>query len=493
MLGAGGGGAVWFTVPRDCAKFLGRCGQPVWGIENLPKSIFQQRALDSGLVSQADLDAAIASFSSAGDASRPVGDEQLSKKLVELGKLNRWQAQNLRRADAKAFQLGPYRVIDFLGQGGMGEVYKAEHSIMGRAVAVKVLPPHKSTPESIASFAREIRTQAQLDHENLVRAYDAGHDKNVHFLVTEYVPGINLRNLIRREGRLSMREAASIISQAARGLAYAHSRGLIHRDVKPGNLLVTPDGHCKVSDLGLSGYFEDAEQTDIHGGKVVGTADYLAPEQITAPDRPTPVSDVYSLGCTLYYAVTGKVPFPGGSAKEKARKHCQVPPLDPRRLNPELSDDFVEVIGDMMAKDPAERIQSAGEVMARLAPWANASVPVDSSPLRSSASASFGFDSQAAYGGAPQGVSDTEPIFPLPADDASQIESSSQLSLGTQPMSAATQETMPLVGLERASWNPTFGELSAGVKVLVAIGMATAIITLLAVVGGLVFRALTGP
>ncbi len=455
----------------------------------MQKSVFQQRALASGLVSQEDLDAAIASFSSTGGAQRPINDDQLSKKLVELGKLNRWQAQNLRRADVK-FQLGPYRLIDFLGQGGMGEVYKAEHSIMGRAVAVKVLPSHKSTPEAIASFAREIRTQAQLDHENLVRAYDAGHDKNVHFLVTEYVPGINLRNLIRRDGRLSMREAASIISQAARGLAYAHSRGLIHRDVKPGNLLVTPDGHCKVSDLGLSGYFEDAEQTDIHGGKVVGTADYLAPEQIIAPDRPTPVSDVYSLGCTLYYAVTGKVPFPGGSAKEKARKHCQVPPLDPRRLNPELTDDFVEVIGDMMAKDPAERIQSAGEVIARLAVWANASVPVDSSPLRSSAPASFGFGSQASYTGAPPDVGDTEPIFPLPAEDASQIESPSQLSLGTQPMSAASHETVPLAGLERAPWNAS--ELSAGVKVLVAIGMTTAILTLLAVVGGLVYSALTG-
>lgn len=463
----------------------------VQGIENLSKSVFEQRALASGFVTQVDLDVAKDTLV-AGRPGKPVSDEQLSKKLVELGKLNRWQAQNLRRADVK-FQLGPYRLIDFLGQGGMGEVYKAEHSIMGRLVAVKVLPSHKSTPEAIASFAREIRTQGQLDHENLVRAYDAGHDKNVHFLVTEYVPGINLRNVIRNEGKQTMQAAASIISQAARGLAYAHSRGLIHRDVKPGNLLVTPDGHCKVSDLGLAGYFEDPEQTDVHGGKVVGTADYLAPEQITAPDQPTPVSDIYALGCTLYYAVTGKVPFPGGSAKEKARNHCQTPPLDPRRLNPDLSEEFVEVIGDMMAKNPAERIQSAGEVMARLAPWADASVPVDSSPLKAAAPATFGFGPPAGYGPAPPGVSDTEPIFPLPSEDPSHIESPSELSLGTQPMCASNQETVPLVGLDRTSWDPNFTDLSAPVKVLVMVGMATAVLTLLAVVGGLIYTALTGP
>lgn len=458
----------------------------------MSKSVFQQRASASGLVTQEDLDTALAALADARQPGKTISDEQLSKKLVELGKLNRWQAESLRRANVK-FQLGPYRLIDSLGQGGMGEVYKAEHSIMGRIVAVKVLPPHKSTPEAIASFAREIRTQAQLDHENLVRAYDAGHDQKVHFLVTEYVPGTNLRKLIRREHRLTMQSAASIISQAARGLAYAHSRGLIHRDVKPGNLLVTPDGHCKVSDLGLSGYFEDPEQTDIHGGKVVGTADYLAPEQITAPDRPTPVSDIYSLGCTLYYAVTGKVPFPGGSAKEKARNHCQTPPLDPRRLNPELSEEFVEVIGDMMAKNPAERIQSAGEVMARLAPWVDASLPVDASPLRATAPTSFGFAQQTGYGPAPPGVGDTEPIFPLPSEDPSHIESPSELSLGTQPMSASNQETAPLVGLEPSGWDPDFSDLSAPVKALVTIGMATAILTLLAVVGGLIYTALTGP
>lgn len=451
----------------------------------MPKSAFQQSAVASGLLTQKELDEAIALVRAERRKSGPVGDEQLATKLIELGKINRWQAQQLGRGRIK-FTLGAYHLIDSLGKGGMGEVYKAEHSVMGRTVAVKVLPPHKTTPESVASFIREIRTQAQLDHGNLVRAYDAGHDVNVHFLVTEYVPGSNLRNLIRREGRLSTQSAASIISEAARGLAYAHSRGLIHRDVKPGNLLVTPDGHTKVSDLGLAGYFNDPEQTDIHGGKVVGTADYLAPEQITAPDRPTPLSDIYALGCTLYYAVTGKVPFPGGTPREKANKHRHEYPIDPRRLNPELSDEFVDVIADMMAKVPEERIASADEVIARLAPW----VAGVAEPRRAVAVGPV----QLSYS-PPRPVpvlSDTAPIFsPPPADDPSQAESPSQLSLGTQPAGMGSQETWPMYPFESGGWRPNFGEVSAGVKILITVGMITAVGTILAVVIGLIYAAMT--
>src|SRR4029079_4180797 len=164
------------------------------------------------------------------------------------------------KAGRSKFSLGPYQVIDSIGQGGMGQVFKAEHTMMKRTVAVKVLPRQKSTPLAIASFTREIRAQAQLDHATLVRAFDAGHDGNVHYLVTEYVPGIDLRKFVRARGRLTMREAATIISQAALGLSHAHSRGLIHRDVKPGNILVTNHGQTKVSDLGLAGFLGDVDE-----------------------------------------------------------------------------------------------------------------------------------------------------------------------------------------------------------------------------------------
>ncbi|MCP4817092.1 MAG: serine/threonine protein kinase, partial [Planctomycetaceae bacterium] len=218
------------------------------------------------------------------------------------------------------FNLGPYIITDWIGQGGMGQVFKAVHEVMGRESAVKVLPLTKSTPYAIDNFQREIRTQAQLDHPNLVRAYDAGHDGNVHYLVTEYVPGTDLRKLVRSQGALSMPQAASIIVQAAQGLDHAHQRGLIHRDIKPGNILVTPEGTAKVSDLGLSGFIHRTDD-DPRAGKIVGTADYLSPEQIHSPNKVTSVADIYSLGCTLYYAVTGKVPFPGGKTREKAQRH----------------------------------------------------------------------------------------------------------------------------------------------------------------------------
>lgn len=346
------------------------------------RSEFERCALASGLISEQDLEEAKRSIRWSGgdvpDADRPPSDQQLADRLVELGKLNAWQAKQLLEGRTK-FNLGPYLIVDSIGQGGMGQVFKAVHGVLGRVVAIKVLPRHKSTPEAIANFQNEIRALAMLDHDNLVRAVDAGHDGNVYFLVTEYVPGSDLRKLVRREGPLGMHRAAAIIYQVARGLQHAHSQGLIHRDVKPGNVLVTPEGLAKLSDLGLAGPLDEAEK-DPRFGKIVGTADYVSPDHVQAPWNPTPLWDIYSLGCTLYYAVTGKVPFPGGTTADKARAHCELRPLDPRRLNPQLTPDFVDVLADMMAKDPALRIQSAAEVMRRLEPWAYPALPPSMRP-----------------------------------------------------------------------------------------------------------------
>jgi len=346
------------------------------------RSEFERCALASGLLSEQDLEEAKRSIRWSGedvpDADSPPSDKQLADRLVELGKLNAWQAKQLLEGRTK-FNLGPYLIVDSIGQGGMGQVFKAVHGVLGRVVAIKVLPRHKSTPEAIANFQNEIRALAMLDHDNLVRAVDAGHDGNVYFLVTEYVPGSDLRKLVRREGPLGMQRAAAIIYQVARGLHHAHSQGLIHRDVKPGNVLVTPEGLAKLSDLGLAGPLDEAEK-DPRFGKIVGTADYVSPDHVLAPWNPTPLWDIYSLGCTLYYAVTGKVPFPGGTTADKARAHCELRPLDPRRLNPHLTTEFVDIMADMMAKDPALRIQSAAEVMRRLEPWAYGALPASMRP-----------------------------------------------------------------------------------------------------------------
>jgi serine/threonine protein kinase len=352
---------------------------------NVPnQSKFWQSALASGLLSEQQLAEARSGVRWAvGDepeVDAPPTDEQLANRLVETGQLNRWQAQQLLEGRTK-FNLGPYWIVDSIGQGGMGQVFKAEHSVLGRDVAIKVLPRSKSTPEAEASFTREIRTLASLDHPRLVRALDAGHDGNVYFLVCEYVPGADLRKFVRRGGPLSMQAAARIVSHVAEGLDYAHRKGLIHRDVKPGNVLVSPDGEAKLSDLGLAGPLEADAENDPRYGKIVGTADYVSPDHIESPWDPTPAWDIYSLGCTLYYAVTGKVPFPGGSTADKARAHRELRPLHPRQLNRRLSDEFIDVMADMMAKNPAERITSAAEVISRLARWANEAIPITEEEL----------------------------------------------------------------------------------------------------------------
>jgi len=333
---------------------------------------FEKCAIQSGLLTEQDLEEARAGirWSNGQNLSdAPPTAKQLAERLVETGKLNYWQARQLLDGQTK-FTLGPYRIIDSIGQGGMGQVFKAEHKVLGRAVAIKVLPRAKSTPEAVKNFNREIQALASLDHKNLVQAVDAGHDGNVYYLVTEYVPGTDLHKLVRRQGPLDMQTAARIICDVAEGLHHAHQQGLIHRDVKPGNVLVMPDGRAKLSDLGLAGPVDADEESDSRFGKIVGTADYTSPDHVKSPWDPSPLWDIYSLGGTLYYAVTGSVPFPGGTTADKARAHQEFRPVDPRRLNPALSNGFVDVMADMMAKDPAQRIPSAREAIARLAPWA---------------------------------------------------------------------------------------------------------------------------
>ncbi|HEX3997440.1 MAG TPA: serine/threonine-protein kinase [Pirellulales bacterium] len=407
-----------------------------------------------------------------------IGDRQLADKLIEMGRLNSYQADQLLNGRTK-LSLGPYRILDSIAQGGMGQVFKAEHSMMGRVVAVKVLPRSKSTPEAIKSFTREIRVQAKLDHENLVRAFDAGHDGNVYFLVTEYIPGTDLRRYVRNRGKLNMHEAATIISQAAAGLQHAHELGLIHRDVKPGNILVTPDGQSKLSDLGLAGWLNDGEDS-LHPGKTVGTADYLPPEQIMSPGAITPAGDIYSLGCTLYYAVTGKVPYPGGTTREKAHRHCTDTALHPRIFNPTLSDPFVEVLAAMMERDPKERIQSAQEVIRRLRPWAGDAVPAPDEPDETA--------------GVPPRPNSPLPIAEELEDTAAnfvdpilitEADAPSQASQRTDPVASAEQETLPEVVLHRltrlgARVRSQLGETSQEVSALV---LALAILAPIALVG----------
>lgn len=337
------------------------------------QSVFEQAGLASGLLTQEQIDRgwhALTDSLRTGEYSLiDLSDELLADRLVQLGYLNRWQSEQLRQGRTK-FTLGPYRILDAIGHGGMGYVFKGEHVLLGRIEAIKVLPKTQMTPASIAAFCREIRAQAQLDHPNLVRLSFADREGDTYFLVTEYVPGADLRRLIRHHGPLTMVQAAVIISQAAEALAYAHQRGLVHRDVKPGNLLVTPKGFTKLTDLGLAYFASDAAPVNGKGPRhIVGTPDFVAPEAIRAPESVRSVSDIYSLGCTLYYAVTGKVPFPGGRTAEKLRRHLDELPLSPGRLNAQIDEPLVAIINQMMHKRIESRVQTAAEVVALLRPW----------------------------------------------------------------------------------------------------------------------------
>jgi serine/threonine protein kinase len=453
-------------------------------------SVLCNAALASGLLSQQQIDDAVAGLQArhAGSAvaAEPISDAVLGQRLVDLGYLNRWQVEQLKEGRTK-FNLGPYRIVNAIGQGGMGHVFKAEHKLLGRIEAIKVLPKAKSTPEAVAAFQREIRAQAQLDHPNLVRVSYADYEGDTYFFVTEYVPGTDLRKLVRRNGPLPFAIAATIISQAAEGLHYAHRRGLVHRDVKPGNLLVTPDGRTKMTDLGLAWFLmEELESgTQAVAGKassLVGTADYLAPETIRDPRKILPVSDVYSLGCTLYYAVTGKVPFPGGNTADKIRRHLDETPLNPLHFNPDLPPGFCDVIAAMMDKNPDKRTPTAAAVVELLRPWrdenatkhlAEETPPGSGIFFRGSARAepaSTGLDETASY------VLDDLDFPP------GQVESPSQISQGTVSVASETEDTLAGVPAVRRSapvvrTTPLPAEPASNrwPKVLIAAGIAAAL------------------
>lgn len=428
--------------------------------------------LASEVVTAEQIESAQASLRALGAAE--VTDDALANELIHQGHLTAYQAEQLQSGRTR-LHLGPYIVTDWIGQGGMGQVYKAVHQVMGRECAVKVLPKDKSTPSAIANFQHEIRAQAKLDHPNLVHAYDAGHDGKVHYLVTEYVPGEDLRKLVKRQGPLTMRQAANVIRQAALALEHAHENRLIHRDIKPGNILVTPDGITKLSDLGLAGF---AGADDPQKGKIVGTPDYLSPEQIRSPDDIDLVSDIYSLGCTLYYAVTGKVPYPGGSPRDKVKRHLDpsITPMHPRAFNADVTEEFIEVIADMMEKDPTERIPTAQEVINRLEPWT------------SSGSHSFPNLQLPKSPWTPPPIpseDDEEPDTNVgnfeELDSERQEESTSQGSQGTEPSFPSAQDTHGSTPVPVRLRPSPFGEppplpksarMSRGVSVAIALAVA---------------------
>jgi serine/threonine protein kinase len=301
---------------------------------------------------------------------RATSAKDLARLLCESGKITKFQAQALYEGKSRGIVFGEYVVLDRIGVGGMGQVFRAQHRRMKRMVAVKVLPPAATRSDFLVKrFFREVEAAARLTHANIVIAYDAGEQHGLHYLVMEYVDGPNLSSLVKEQGPLAVPKAIHCIIQAARGLEFAHSQGIIHRDVKPSNLLIDRNGTIKILDMGLArfeseaGREADGEDGLTAAGQVMGTVDYMAPEQAEDTHTADQRSDLYSLGCTLHFLLTGKPPYPAETMVKKILAHRQRPIPNLRELRPEASQDLQAIFQRTIAKRPEERYPSATELL----------------------------------------------------------------------------------------------------------------------------------
>ena len=264
-----------------------------------------------------------------------------------------------------------YEILERLGAGGMGTVFKARHRLMDRIVALKVMNPQLlADPVAVGRFQREVKAAAQLAHPHIVTAYDAEQVGGLHFLAMEFVEGQTLAEVVDERGPLPVHQACEYVRQAALGLQYAHQRGMVHRDIKPQNLVLTPTGEVKVFDFGLARFVSESGEPGegSSSGRMLGSPDYMAPEQAKDAHSADIRADIYSLGCTLYHLLTGLPPFPGRSAVEKLSAHLEKTPLEISKLRLDISAGLQSIVDRMLAKDPRQRFQTPGEVAEALEP-----------------------------------------------------------------------------------------------------------------------------
>jgi serine/threonine protein kinase/WD40 repeat protein len=320
-------------------------------------------------------------------AARLAEPRLLAKELLQRGWLTPYQINQLLQGRGRDLVLGGYVLLERLGEGGAGQVFKARHQKLGRFAALKIIRPELLTEaEVVARFYREIQVLSKLDHPNIVHAFDAGPAGATHYLAMEYVEGSDLGRLVKQGGPMPVQQACEYIRQAALGLQHAHERGLVHRDIKPHNLIMSVrDGLIKVADLGLARLPRSvgAEVTSALTGVVrttgtltpenamlMGTADYLAPEQALDFHKADIRADIYSMGCTLYYLLAGQPPFAGGNLAEKVAKHQQAEAAPLEQFRKDVPRGLSAALRKMLAKRPADRFQTPAELAKALAPFA---------------------------------------------------------------------------------------------------------------------------
>jgi serine/threonine protein kinase/Leucine-rich repeat (LRR) protein len=323
---------------------------------------FVKQLADSGVIAPGKLEKFIPPQAAPKDA------QELAKELVRQKHLTKFQAQEIYGGRSKSLILGNYTILDKIGAGGMGQVFKAEHRRMHRLVAIKMLPAAMMRDVAAAArFQREVEAAAKLSHPNIVAAYDADESNGVHFLVMECVEGSDLSALVKKNGPLPVAKAVNYVLQAARGLEFAHGEGVVHRDIKPANLLLDKKGTVKILDMGLAridGSGDSATQAELTGtGAVLGTVDYMAPEQALSTKHVDGRADIYSLGCSLYYLVTAHAAYDGDSLMAKLLAHREQPIPS---LGADVPEDVQAVFQKMVAKKVQDRFQSMTEVVAAL-------------------------------------------------------------------------------------------------------------------------------
>lgn len=314
---------------------------------------------------------------------------KLADHLVRTEAITRFQAEKVLRGHWRGLRLGKYLVLCPVGRGGVGVVYLAQladerDSPTRELFAVKVLPPQRAAePRTLIRFQREAEIGLKLPaHPHLTRTIEAGEQGGVHFLVMEYVPGPTLRQTVVEGGVLLPGRAARVFADVAAGLHQAHLAGFVHRDFKPSNVILTPTGRAKLLDFGFALWRGEASPSDpsILGGQgyTMGTMDYIAPEQTANAVEVGPAADLYSLGCSLFFALTGSPPFPGGGTQDKIRWHRSQNPPRAIEFNPTIPVELSQLVTELLAKNPAERPPTAEEAARRLAAFAD---PVRATPL----------------------------------------------------------------------------------------------------------------
>ncbi|MDV6031758.1 MAG: serine/threonine protein kinase [Phycisphaera sp. RhM] len=453
---------------------------------------FVRRSMQAGLVELADVKKVVVSLMTEDVVFTP---DRLAQGLVGADLLTPWQARKLLAGKARGFHLGNYRLLRPLGRGGMGVVFLARHAVMNRLMALKILPAEASKDSRrIERFKEEARASAKLEHPNIVQAFDFSESDGKLFIVMEYIEGVDLHRAVARDGVMSPTEALDAMIQTTDALAHAHQRGIVHRDIKPSNLLLRNDGVIKVSDMGLAriGYTAGTDAPN----RLTGTADFIAPEQAIDSQSVDARADIYSLGCTWYFLLVGKPPFPGTSVAQRLAKHqtAKVPLVSDTRSDcpPAIS----LLIQRMMSKRPVDRPTSAAELLTQLRRIAGSKLAgreLANRPrsaqlaITTDDSSSFAsLDDSGPLGEASQGA-----MAEIAEIDFGSLPPIDLAALSPVALSPAAVPVSPLATSRTAAGAPRqstkkrgpTNRTDASQSVLLGVGLALSIVALLAVVG----------